>query len=77
VELLRTLGNIKNQESNVQNADRKREKKVLLRAEAASRFLLTMTQYSSFLNNKEGLVLLREQIFLLTNLGLIYLALKG
>ena len=31
VELLRTLGNIKNQESNVQNAERKRKKSMLQR----------------------------------------------
>jgi hypothetical protein len=46
-------------------------KKKLQRAEGA------MGQNRSFLNSKSGLVLLKEQSFLLTNLGLIHLALKG
>jgi hypothetical protein len=39
----------------------------------AGRFFLTMEQNRSFLNNKVGLVLLKEQSFLLINLGLIHL----
>jgi hypothetical protein len=47
------------------------------RAEGAGRFLLTMGQNWSFLTNRARLVLLKEQSFLLTNLGLTHLALKG
>jgi hypothetical protein len=52
-------------------------KKAAKRAEKANRLLLSMGQNRSFLNNKAGLVLLTEQSFVLTNLGLIHLALKG
>ena len=54
------------------------KKKMLQRAEGAGRLLLTMGQNRSFLNNKAGLVLLKEtKHFFLTNMGLIHLALKG
>ena len=61
----------------MQNAKGKKKKEAAERAEGAGRLLLTMGQNRSFLNSKAGLVLLKEQSFLLTNLGLIHLALKG
>ena len=45
-------------------------KKKLQRAEGA------MGQNRSFLNSKSGLVLLKEQSFLFTNLGLVHIALR-
>jgi hypothetical protein len=45
------------------------KKKKLQRAEGAGRLLLTMGQKRSFVDNKADLVLLKEQNFLLTNLG--------
>jgi hypothetical protein len=47
------------QDNDVQNAEGKREKKKLQRAEGAGWLLLTMGQNSSFLNNKIELDLLK------------------
>ena len=62
----------------MQNAEGKRKKEeARKRAEGASRLLLTVEQNRSFLSNKKGLVLLKKTNVLLTDLGLIYLAMKG
>ena len=63
----------------MQNAEGKREKKKLQRAEGAGRLLLTMGQNRSHGKDKAGLVLLKETklFFFLTNMGFTHLALKG
>ena len=47
------------------------------RAEDAGKLLLSVEQNRPFLNNKASLVILKEQSFLLKDLGLIHLSLKG
>jgi hypothetical protein len=54
-----------------------REKRSCRESRRTGRLLLTMGQKKSFLNSKAGLVFQRKQSFLLTDLGLIHLAIKG
>jgi hypothetical protein len=61
----------------MQNAEGKRKKEEAAESsEEADRLLLTRGQNRSFPNNKAGLILLKRTK-LLTDLGLIHLALKG
>ena len=61
----------------MQNAEGKRKKEDVAESRRSRQASPYHGTEQVSLNNKAGLILLKEQSILLTNLGLIHLALKG